>query len=248
MIASSPLSSSSPYANMISKKRPWSAVEIEAGAIKDGAKDALQRCLALRCLELPVAELLEQGMAKELPSTPGIIEALLSNQKDEERHDEALNYAAQAHGTNEKAEKEVQNILKAWMDHPAHPILKAAILERSIFFVVLPFFRFNGDMGLRTISQDISRDEQVHVGVNSLLAKELGENASQSLNRLRRATALWAFDDLGNSDDKWLDKDFWLRQSDQLFERGKAEELVESRRGRAVAFFEGPATSLPMYS
>jgi hypothetical protein len=239
--------SSSPYLNMISKKRPWSAVAVDKGRTKDGADATLFRCLALRALELPVAELLEQGMAKELPATPGIVEALLSNQDDEKRHDEALNYVALAHGTDDKAEKEVLNIREAWMDHPAHPILKAAIMERSLFFVALPFFRFNGDMGMRTVSQDISRDEQVHVGVNSLLAKELGEKPSDSLNRLRRATALWMFDDLGAHAEKWLDKDFWLRQSDSLYERGKAEELSDSRRGRMPCFFEAANNSLPCY-
>jgi hypothetical protein len=121
------------------------------------------------------------------------------------------------------------------------------VLERSLFFVILPFFRFNGDVGIRTVSADISRDEITHVGVHSLVAKELGENAGQSLNKLRRATALWIFDELGASANKWLDKDFWLRQSDNLFERGKAEELSETSRSRMPAFFEAPNTSLPAY-
>lgn len=237
----------SPYISMISKKRAWQPTEVGKGALVDGSEDTIFRALAMRHLELPVVELLEQGLAKDLPATLGVMEALRSNQIDEARHDEALNYVAKAHGVNDKAEKEVQSILKAWMDHPAHPILKAAVLERSIFFVVLPFFRFNGDVGMRTVSQDISKDEQVHVGVNSLVSKELGEDSSQSINKLRRATALWLFDALGANDNKWLDKDFWLRQSDNLFERGKAEELVESRRSRQIAFFETANYNLPSY-
>jgi len=79
------------------------------------------------------------------------------------------------------------------MEHPAHPILKASILERSLFFVILPFSVSNGDVGIRTVSADISRDEITHVGVHSLVARELNENAGQSLNKLRRATALWIF-------------------------------------------------------
>jgi hypothetical protein len=178
--------------------------------------------LALRHLELPVREFLQQGLEKDLPSTP-------------------------AHGVDEKAENEAQNILKAWLEHPAHPILKASVLERSIFFVILPYMRFNGDVGIRTVSADISRDEISHVGIHSLVARELGETASQSLNKLRRATALWIFDQLGESSNKWLDKSFWLRQSDNLFERGKAEELADTQRSRMVAFFESPNTSLPSY-
>jgi len=121
------------------------------------------------------------------------------------------------------------------------------VLERSIFFVVLPFFRFNGDMGIRTVAADISRDEISHVGIHSLVSKELGETAGQSLNKLRRATALWAFDKLSRNDNKWLDKDFWLRQSDNLFERGKAEELADTQRSRMPAFFEASNINLPSY-
>ena len=237
----------SPYLSMIAKKRPWQAVPVGKGKLKAGGEDTIYSLLALRHLELPVKDFLEQGLAKDLPSTPGVVEALQHNQQDEQRHDEALNYVAAAHGINEKAEKEVGNILKAWQEHPAHPILKAAILERSIFFVALPFFRFNGDIGIRTVAADISRDEITHVGVHSLVARELGETAGKSLDKLRRATALWAFDALGTNEDKWLNKDFWLRQSDSLFEKGKAEELNDTQRSRMPAFFEAANYDLPSY-
>lgn len=237
----------SPYTNMIEKKRPWQAVPVDKGVVVEGSEETLRILLALRHLELPVKDFLEQGLERDLPATPGVVEALRHNQKDEARHDEALNYVAAAHGTDAKAEKEVLNILKAWNEHPAHPILKASVLERSIFFVVLPFFRFNGDMGIRTVAADISRDEITHVGIHSLVSKELGENAGQSLNKLRRATALWAFDKLSSSANKWLDKDFWLHQSDNLFERGKAEGLSETQRSRMPAFFEASNVNLPSY-
>lgn len=241
------IATKSPYLSMIAKKRSWQAVPVGKGKLQEGGEDTIFRLLALRHLELPVKDFLEQGLAKELPSTPGIEEALRHNQQDEERHDQALNYVVTAHGTNEKAEKEAFNILKAWQEHPAHPILKAAVLERSIFFVVLPFFRFNGDMGIRTVAADISRDEITHVGVHSLVARELGEDAGKSLNQLRRSTALWAFDKLGKSENKWLDKDFWLRQSDSLFEKGKAEGLAETQKSRMPAFFEAANYDLPSY-
>jgi len=237
----------SPYLSMIAKKRPWQAVPVSKGKLKEGGEGTIYNLLALRHLELPVKDFLEQGLERDLPATPGVVEALRHNQEDEQRHDEALNYVAAAHGIDEKAEKEVLNILKAWQEHPAHPILKAAILERSIFFVALPFFRFNGDVGIRTVSADISRDEITHVGVHSLVAKELGETAGQSLNKLRRATALWAFDALQTSNDKWLNKDFWLRQSDSLFEKNKAEELNDTARSRMPSFFEAANNDLPQY-
>lgn len=237
----------SPYTSMIAKKRPWQATPVGDAPVVSGSEETIFRALALRHLEIPVRELLQQGLDRDLPSTPGVTEALMHNQKDEERHDEALNYVALSHGTDERAEREALNILQAWREHPAHPILKAAVLERSVFFVALPFFRFNGNVGMRTVSRDISRDEQVHVAVHSLVAKELGENAGQSLNKLRRATALWLFDKLGQSENKWLNKDFWLSSSDSLFERGKAEGLRESRASVMPAFFETANYNLPSY-
>ena len=81
------------------------------------------------------------------------------------------------------------------------------VAERSIFFVILPMFRFLGDVGLRTVSADISRDEQIHVATNSLVCRELGLNHSNSLDKLRKATASWLLD-YRNTEDKILDKIF----------------------------------------
>ena len=58
-----------------------------------------------------------------------------------------------------KAEKEAAYLQKLGR-YPDHTICKAMVLERSIFFVLLPFFR-HGDAGLR--SERILADEQIHV-------------------------------------------------------------------------------------
>jgi hypothetical protein len=237
----------SPYDQVIARKRKWTPVAVQAGKLVEGAEEAIRRALCLRHLELPVREFLQQGLDKELPKTPGVREALLSNQLDEERHDQALNYVVAAHGTNPKAEAESQHILKAWLEAPEHPILKAAILERSVFFVILPFFRFNGDIGIRTTAADISRDEQTHVAIHSMVCSELGLKSTSSLNRLRRATVGWVVDALSSSENKYLDKDFWLKQSDSLYERGKAPGLSDTQRARMPAFFEASNTDLPQY-
>ena len=237
----------SPYDQVVSRKRKWTPVAVQQGKLVDGAEDAIYRALGLRHLELPVREFLQQGLEKELPNTPGVREALLSNQLDEERHDQALNYVVAAHGSNEKFESEAKHILKAWMDAPEHPILKAAILERSVFFVILPFFRFTGDVGIRTTAADISRDEQTHVAIHSMVCSELGLKSTSSLNRLRRATVGWVVDGLGNSENRYLDKDFWLAQSDSLYEKGKAPGLKDTQRARMPAFFEASNNDLPQY-
>ena len=113
--------------------------------------------------------------------------------------------------------------------------------------MALPFFRQNGDMGMRTVSADISRDERVHTAIHGMVAKELGEEDSQSLNKLRAATAAWLFEKLGKSEVQWLSKDFWLRQSESLFFTGKAPEMAVTRTSRQVAFFESPNYDLPSY-
>ena len=109
-------------------------------------------------------------------------------------------------------------------------LLKALVAERAIFFVLLPFFRFNGDAALRTVSADISRDEQIHVGSNSLVCAELGLSASPSLDKLRKATINWVLQPLGiNTYDKYLDKKFWLDASDRLMYEGKAPEFSDTK-------------------
>lgn len=237
----------SPYDQVISRKRKWTPVAVQKGQVVEGAEDALKRALGLRHLELPVREFLQQALDKDLPQTPGVREALLSNQRDEENHDLALNYVIDAHGADMKHEDEAKHILKAWLDAPEHPILKAAILERSVFFVILPFFRFNGDIGIRTTAADISRDEQTHVAIHSMVCSELGLKSTQSLNRLRRATVGWVVDGLKSTTNKYLDKDFWLHQSDSLYEKGKAPGLKDTQRARMPAFFEAANTDLPQY-
>ena len=232
----------------MSRKRTWTPVAGEKGEFKAGSEDAIFRALALRTLELPVKEMLSQGLERDLPDDPGVIPALRSNMADEDKHDLALSFVVDAHGTNPKYEREAQNIRKAWLSDPSHPILKTAILERSVFFVLLPMFRFNGDMFLRSISADISRDEQTHVLLHAMCAKDLGEVSTPALNRLRKATVSWVMDGLStNTEDKYLDKDFWLKQSDSLYASGKAAGLAETQRARMPSFFETSNINLPKY-
>ena len=237
----------SDYLKIMSRKRTWTPVAVDKGLVIEGAEDTLKRCLALRTLELPVKEMLQQGLERELPDDPGIIPALRSNQADEDKHDLALNYIVDAHGVDERAEAEAERIRKAWLSDPSHPILKTAILERSVFFVLLPFFRFNGDMGIRTVASDISRDEQTHTLIHAMVAHDLGEKTTPALDKLRKATVHWAMDQLGLSENKYLNKDFWLRASDNLYHQGKATELVETQRARMPAFFEASNVILPKY-
>ena len=237
----------SSYLKVISKKRAWTPTPITKGDLVVGSEDTLKRCLALRTLELPVKEMLLQGLERDLPDDPGVIPALQSNINDEEKHDQALSFVVDAHGVDDEAEREAQAIRKAWLEAPEHPILKTAILERSVFFVLLPFFRFNGSVGIRTVASDISRDEISHVASHAMVAHDLGLKSTENLNKLRRATVHWAMDLLGHSPNKYLNKDFWMRQSDSLYTQGKADGLGETKRSRMPSFFEASNLDLPMY-
>ena len=236
-----------PYELLLDRKRKWSPVKPTVGKLKNGSEDTIRRALAARHLELPVGSFITEGLEKTVPENARRL--LEDNVKDEERHDLALGYYADALGTNENDEKEGKLLRDAWINHPDHTITKALVAERSIFFVLLPFFRFNGDAALRTVSADISRDEQIHVGANSLVCRELDLRPSPSLDKLRKATINWIVKPLGiNTTDRYLDKKFWLDASDRLMYEGKAPEFSETQRARMPAFFEHANTNLPKYA
>ena len=236
-----------PYDKLLDRKRKWSPVKPTVGELKYGSEDVIRRALSARHLELPVGAFIAEGLEKDVPDNARRL--LEDNVRDEERHDLALGYYADALGTNEIEEKEGKLLRDAWIKHPDHTITKALVAERAIFFVLLPFFRFNGDAALRTLSADISRDEQIHVGANSLVCTELGLSPSPSLDKLRKATINWILQPLGiNTTDKYLDKKFWLDASDRLMYEGKAPEFSETQRARMPAFFEHANTNLPQYA
>ena len=236
-----------PYDKLFERKRKWSPVQTTAGKLREGSEEAIYRALAVRCLELPVGSFITEGLEKAVPESARKL--LISNVKDEDNHDLALGYIANALGVDEKAEREALRLRDAWVSHPDHTVVKALVAERAIFFVLLPFNRFNGDAGLRTVSADISRDEQIHVATNSLVCSELGLSWSQSLDKLRKATINWIMEPLGtNTQDKYLDRKFWTDSSDRLMYEGKAPELSETKNARMPAFFEHANTNLPKYA
>ena len=242
------LSRMNPYEKLLNRKRTWTPVQTTGGKLKEGAEETIYRSLAIRHMELPVGDFISDALEKDVPATARRL--LESNVKDEIKHDLALGYITNALGVDEKSEQEAFRLRDAWEAHPDHMITKALVIERAIFFVLLPFFRFNGDAGLRTVSADISRDEQVHVATNSLVCHDMGLRPSNSLDKLRKATINWIMEPLGKNayGDKYLSKKFWLDTSDNLMYNGKAPELVETKSARMPAFFEHSNVNLPQYS
>ena len=236
-----------PYQKLIDRRRTWTPVQTTAGKLKDGSEETIRRALAIRHMELPVGTFIEDALEKNVPDHAR--ELLKLNVKDEEKHDLALGFIANSIGVDPQSEAEALRLRAAWEEHPDHTITKALVAERAIFFVLLPFFRYNGDAGLRTVSADISRDEQIHVATNSLVCRELGLSPSQSLDKLRKATINWVLQPLGiNTTDKYLDKKFWLDASDRLMYEGKAPQFSDTKAARMPAFFEHANTNLPQYA
>ena len=140
----------SPYVKLYNRKRTWTPVQPTAGKLREGAEEAIRRALAIRHMELPVGEFIKEGLEKDVPQDARTL--LESNVQDEIKHDLALGYIVDALGADENAEKEGKLLRDAWISHPDHTITKALVAERAIFFVLLPFNRFNGDPALRTVS------------------------------------------------------------------------------------------------
>ena len=237
-----------PYQKLQDRKRKWTPVQTTAGVVKDGAEEAIHRVLALRHMELPVGNFINDALTTEIPGMAR--ELLESNVQDEINHDLALGFIASSYGVDEKAEREAFALRDAWETHKDHTILKAMVAERAIFFVLLPFLRANGDAGMRTVSADISRDEQIHVACNSLVCAELNLKPSQSLDKLRKATIHWVMEPLSKNTqgDRFLAKNFWTNSSDRLMYEGKAPELSYTQSARMPAFFEHSNNNLPQYA
>ena len=109
-----------PYQKLLNRKRKWTPVQTEAGKVKEGAEQAFFRALALRHMELPVWDFITDALDTEVPTLAR--DLLLSNVTDEENHDVALGYIANAHGVDEKAEAEALKLRQAWVSHPDHTI------------------------------------------------------------------------------------------------------------------------------
>ena len=237
------------YEKLHMRKRTWTPVTVSAGNLLQGGEDVIHRALALRCLEIPVGDFIADAMKGDLPNDIGCTELLQSNVEDEEKHDLALNFAATAHNVPAKYEREAENIRDTWLGLDRHPVLKALVLERSVFFVLLPMFRYLGDTGLRTTSADISRDEQTHVACNTLVCESLGLTGDKTLNNLRRATMDWVLRSLpAEETNKYLSSNYWMNQSNGLYHHGKAPDLGATRASRMPAFFEANNVDLPQYA
>lgn len=233
---------------LLARKKSWTPTIGKVSPVAEGAEDTIGRALGLRVLEIPVGDWIYLAEKKETASlTPDQLILLDSNIQDEYKHDEALNMAARAYQlTAEGMQAEAEAIAKEWIDHPDHPLVKAWVIENSVFFVILPIFRMLGGAGLRLVSTDISNDESIHVATNRHIARQLGYSYSESLDKLRRKTVAWVVENL-DAPGKYGLPDFWIKSSDDLLYQGKAEQLADTQAYVMPAFFEHHNQNLPVY-
>lgn len=237
------------YAEVDAKRKQWVPVSpATLDVAEEHAYDLLSRCLSLRVLEIPVKEFILDGLSrveKSVIGEDGYI-SLMRNTEDEERHDIALaNCVKVFKQYDESYEQGALEIAKAWQAHPDHPILKAAVLENGIFFMILPLLRRFGGASLRTTSVDISADEVGHVILHRHVAQELGQRPSQSLDNLRKATVDWIARNFQHVD---IDAAKMRKASDNLMYKGIAPELDFTKTFQVPAFFERGNDTLPYYS
>ncbi|MBD2169376.1 ferritin-like domain-containing protein [Calothrix membranacea FACHB-236] len=235
------------YKALLDRKRSWTPIVPTPAPVTPGAETTIGRALALRCLEIPVGDFITAATRRDLPKDDYVLTLLQSNIADEERHDQALQNAENALGLAKPYEEEAQRIKKIAIEMTEHPVLKALTLERGVFFVLLPIFRFLGNAGLRTIASDISLDETAHVSTHSLVCSDLNIQLTRKLDKVRKEVVAWMVSDLDVPGSKFGNKDFWIRQSDNLMYTGSAKELEDTGRARMPAFFESNSNNLPEY-
>ena len=235
-----------PYDKLMARKRKWTPVKPVAGQCKEGAEETIYRALALRHMELPVGDFINDALSTDVPDKAR--EILVSNVRMKRTTTSLLVTLPMLTALIQKRKRKPSSFGTRGL-HIHHTVLKAMVAERAIFFVLLPFFRFNGDAAMRTTSADISRDEQIHVATNSLVCSELGLDISPSLDKLRKATINWVMQPLtADNPDRFLAKNFWLDSSDRLMYEGKAPELSATRSARMPAFFDHSNVNLPQYA
>jgi hypothetical protein len=215
------------------------------------ATSVLQKALSLSALELPVGEWIRQELVKTQDMHPDIQWLLRLNIEDETRHDEALNNLKAVFPIPAQNDIIVSGMLSE-ADRLANlysPVTLTAVLESSIFFVILPMLRFLGTQEMRMTANDISVDENIHVSTNVQLSTDLKYRRGKALDTFRADVVDWLVSDLpANHDNKYMSADFWQKTSANLYTTGKTDTMNDTKRASFPAFFESRSDNLPIYN
>ena len=55
------MKAATPYLRLHQRKRTWTPVQVSAGTLLSGGEDVIKRALALRCLEIPVGDFINEA-------------------------------------------------------------------------------------------------------------------------------------------------------------------------------------------
>lgn len=174
--------------------------------------------------------------------SPAAFKSLGKNINDEKNHYDQFIFAADVYKVSQESMKRAEELGKAWEEHSAHPLEKAATSEAGVFLPSLFLLTQFGGHSLANMAGEISKDEFRHVIMNCSVLDALGkrQTAFDSLTELRHETLAFVFDSV-QIDDLGIDLDFMLEQSDQLVLTGKAPELqAMSFHQQYLVPFENP--------
>ena len=83
------------YQNVKNRRASWEVIKpSDAGTVMVDAVPTLERCLALRILEMPVAEWVGDELKHNTSLPPEVYNLLQLNQQDEIKHDQVLSNLA----------------------------------------------------------------------------------------------------------------------------------------------------------
>ena len=236
------------YQQLLDRKTSWKPAEMEYELIGEeyGRLATIQKAIALGlALELPVGDFTLSASKGDLPAEQGVVDLLIANSTDEDIHYSGFLSAERAFGCPEKYKQEANQLAELVINHPDHVVAKSGYLELGVFFVTLPMMRKLGSVGLKLLSENISRDEAIHVSTNFLIIDQLDLKVSQSLNQLRIEAVEWVASELTMPG---MGRAYWRRQSDKLVANRQAPELAWTKAGQSAAFFEISNKNFGKYS
>lgn len=239
------------YKKLKARRRGWDVIKpTDKQNCVAGSEKTLSKALALSELEIPVGNWITQELAKNPDIPQFLIDFLQENIEDEVKHDEVLKNLRDVFPVQEDDIEQAKSFAEEAnrLAEIYSPLVLAGALETSVFFVVLPMYRFLGGVAFRTVSRDISNDESLHSAVNNQLYKDLGYRRGNSIEKLRKNIIDWLVADLPTtSDNRYLHADFWHISSRNLYTQGSSKNLSETKRAVMPSFFESSNNALAIY-
>jgi len=223
------------YKKLKARRRGWDVIKpTDKQNCVAGSEKTLSKALALSELEIPVGNWITQELAKNPDIPQFLIDFLQENIEDEVKHDEVLKNLRDVFPVQEDDIEQAKSFAEEAnrLAEIYSPLVLAGALETSVFFVVLPMYRFLGGVAFRTVSR----------------YKDLGYRRGNSIEKLRKNIIDWLVADLPTtSDNRYLHADFWHISSRNLYTQGSSKNLSETKRAVMPSFFESSNNALAIY-